>query len=248
VAILEYLASVDFPLGLAEISRELSLNKVSVFRILSSLEEVGWVIHEPFSQKYKLSENLLMFGLRLLSRIELQKIAGPHLYELAHLTGETTALSIRLGLERIFLQEIPGRYENVVIIPIGSSMPLWIGADGKSMLAFLPEDDIEKVIKHLDDPIPALTLLGCKVDVLTLKEKLAKIKEQGYDISAGEIHPDGCAVAAPIFGHNHTVIGSLRLRGLLPRFNPELATKYAPFVIKTANRISQELGFSFETN
>lgn len=100
-------------------------------------------------------------------------------------------------------------------------MPLWMGADGKFMLAFLPADDIEKVIKQLEDPQTALTLLGRKVDVQTLKEELIKVKERGYAISAGEYHPDGCAVASPIFGHNHDVIGSLRLRGLIPRFNLE---------------------------
>jgi DNA-binding IclR family transcriptional regulator len=248
VAVLEYLASVDVPLGVAEISRELSLNKVSVFRILSSLEEAGWVIKEHVSPKYRLSENLLMFGLRLISRIELQKVAVRHLYELAQMTGETTALSIRLGLERIFLQEVPGRYAIGTTIHIGANMPLWMGADGKSMLAFLPADDIEKVFKQLENPQLALTFLGRKVDVQKLKEELVKIKEQGYAISAGEYHPNGCAVASPIFGHNHDVIGSLRLRGLLPHFNHELAEKYAPFVTKIANNISRELGVTIATS
>ena len=224
------------------------MNKVSVFRILSSLEEAGWVIKEPSSQKYKLSANLLMFGLRLISRIELEKVAIRHLYELAHLTGETAALSIRLDLQRIFLQEVPGRYATGATIHVGSSTPLWIGADGRSMLAFLSADDIEKVIEQLNDPRLALTFLGHKVDVQSLKEEFVKIKEQGYAISAGEFHPDGCAVASPIFGHDHEVIGSLRIRGLLPRFNRELAQKNAPFVIKAANMISQELGVSFETS
>lgn len=242
MTILEYLVSVDVPVGIVEISHELSLNKVSVFRILSSLEEAGWVVQEPSSKKYKLSEKMLMFGLRLASRINLQEKAGPHLYELVHLTGETAALSIRLGLECMFLQEIHGRYATGATIYVGSNMPLWIGADGKSILAFLPEGDIEKVIKKMEGSLQAKTFLGHKVDTQVLKEELVKIKYQGYAISIGEYHPKGCAVASPIFGHNREVIGSLRLRGLLPRFNRELAQKYAHFVINTANKISRELG------
>ncbi|HSW57779.1 MAG TPA: hypothetical protein VLH15_05220 [Dehalococcoidales bacterium] len=52
-------------------------------------------------------------------------------------------------------------------------------------------------------------------------------------------------MASPIFGHDSKVIGSVRLRGLLPRFNRELAQKNAPYVAKTANKRSHELGFSF---
>lgn len=246
VAILEHLASVGIPLGVSEISRELSLNKVSVFLILSSLKEAGWVVQEPVSQKYKLSENMLMFGLQLISQLELQKVAGLYLYELAQITGETTSLSIRVGLERIFILGIPGQYAFRLPIRIGERMPLWIGADGKAMLAFLPKADVEKVMKQLEDPQPALTLVGHEVDIQTLKEELIKIKVQGYAISAGEIHPERCAVASPIFGHNQRVIGSLSIRGSLPRFSRQFAQKNASLVVKTANRISQGLGASFE--
>ena len=103
IPILEYMASTGFPLGVSEISRGLSLNKISVFRNLTILEEAGWVIQEPISQKYKPSEKLFEFSLQIISRTELQKIAGQHLFEINKMTGETVSLTILVGLERVFV-------------------------------------------------------------------------------------------------------------------------------------------------
>jgi DNA-binding IclR family transcriptional regulator len=182
-----------------------------------------------------------MFGLQLISRIELQKVALPYLYELTQITGENSALSIRFGLERVFIQEIPGRHEARQTSPVGEHMPLWFGAAGKSILASMSENDIEKVIKQLDDPQTAMTILGHEVDVRKLRQELIVIKRQGYAISVGERHPDVCAVASPIFNRNQMVVGSISLRGLLPRFNFKLAKKNASVVNKTTNMINQDL-------
>lgn len=200
------------------------------------------MVQEPIFKKYKLGDNLSMFGLQLISRIELQKVAKPYLYELTQQTGENSALSIRFGLERVFVQEIPGRHEARLTVPVGEHIPLWFGAAGKSILASMSENDIEKVIKQLDDPQPAMTFLGHEVDVRKLRRELIIIKRQGFAISVGERHPDVCAVASPIFDRNQMVVGSISLRGLLPRFNFELAQKNSSVIKKTANKISQDLG------
>ena len=50
------------PLGIAEISKELGLQKTTVFNIVKTLARQGWLVQDAPNGKYKLGSKLLMIS------------------------------------------------------------------------------------------------------------------------------------------------------------------------------------------
>ena len=240
VEILTRFASSDTSLGISELSREYSKNQMYIHRLLSSLESVGWVSRDLVSQKYAVGDELVTFGLLLTYRLSLPKITLPYLYELADITNETAALSIRIGYERLWVQEIPAKHENHQSVVLGQRYPLWIGASGMSMAAFLSDAEIDALVNIRRREMSAFTF-GRTFNSKQYRNDLKEIKKRGYAISAGDYRPEVCVLAAPIIGKKETVIGSIVVRGRLPSFNPEKAEQYSTVILEMANNINREV-------
>jgi DNA-binding IclR family transcriptional regulator len=238
--ILKRLAHSDTILGVSELGREYSKNKVYIHRLLSSLESIGWVSKDRVSQKYKVGDELVTFGILLTYRFSLPKITIPYLYELSDITNETTALSIRIGYERLFVQEVPAKHDNRQTVVLGQRFPLWLGATGKSMAAYLRDTEIEELVNIMRRELPTFNL-GRTFNTLQYRNELKEIKKRGYTMTAGDYRPDICVLAAPIFAKKQTVIGSLIVRGKLPVFNLETAEKYSSVILEMTNNISREI-------
>lgn len=233
-------ACSETSLGISELSREFSKNKMYILRMLSSLEAIGWVSQDRVSKRYKVGNELVNLGALLISRFYLTKITLPYLYELAEIANETTAVSIRIGYERMFVQEVPAKHNDRHTVILGQRYPLWLGATGKSNAAYLSDAEIDELIKIMKRELPAFNLnLSFNAD--QYRNDLKEIKKRGYAMSAGEYRPDICVLAAPIFDQKQTVIGSLIIRGNLPRFNLEKANKYSAVIIEMTNNINREI-------
>lgn len=244
VAIVSYIASSESPSGVTEVSKKLGLSKSSAYRALSSLKNAKWVTQDSDTKKYSLGPTLLELGLSMTSRIDLRSASLPFLNELRNKTHEATTLSARVGMERIYIDQIESEHEVRWRVELGKRFPLWLGAPGKAMLAYMDEKEIETVIENLGDSGTHIYVSGQVVDIDKLRKELTEIKRQGYAISSSERLVAVAAVAAPIFGRDRQVMGAISLGGPMPRFSVEQAMHYGPLVSEVARKISQRLGYS----
>jgi IclR family transcriptional regulator, KDG regulon repressor len=238
--ILTRLATSDTSFGVSELGREHSKNKMYIHRLLSSLESIGWATKDPISQKYKVGDELVNFGLLLTYRFSIPKITIPYLYELSDITNETTALSIRIGYERLFVQEVPAKHDHHRTVILGQRYPLWLGATGKSMAAYLSDVEIDELVNIMRRELPTFNI-GRTFNTDQYRNDLKEIKKKGYAMTLGDYRPDICVLAAPIFGNKQKVVGSLVVRGQLPSFNLEIAKKYGTVIMEMTNNITREI-------
>jgi IclR family KDG regulon transcriptional repressor len=207
---------------------------------LSSLESIDWVTKDPASRKYRIGIKLVSFALLLASRFIVTKISLPYLYELSDITNETTALCIRIGYERMFVQEIPAKHVNHQSVILGERLPLWLGATGKAMVAYLNDTEINELIDIMRREHLTFNR-GLTFNSDRYRKDLIEIKERGYAISSGEFRPDVCVLAAPIFLQRKAVIGALIVRGKQPSFNMEKAEKYSSVIRELTNKMNRDL-------
>ena len=118
IAVMNYMISANHSVGVTDVARQLGLGKATVYRILTELESNNWVIQNTETKDYKISTGILEIGLSLLNKFDIQAVSLPHLSKLRDTTGETTLLSIRINLERLFIVELPSKYE---LSPVVSS-------------------------------------------------------------------------------------------------------------------------------
>jgi DNA-binding IclR family transcriptional regulator len=242
IDILDTLASANSPLGVSEISRQLKIGKNNVFRILSALEIKGWVQQDMESKKYSLTGAMARVALNALSQLDIQKVSLPYLHELQQATEETSALSIRVELERMFIHCIPSNQTIRHVVTVGERRELWIGSGGKTILAFMTEEEIKTVLKQFSNSGVSVLPGGQAVTVESLNEELAQIRKQGYAVAAAERFSEVCGVSAPIFDHNQQVVGSISVSGPMSRFGKGKALQCSGLVIEKAKKISSILG------
>lgn len=246
VTILNYLASAGNSVGITEIGKHIGLAKASVYRILYSLENEGWVTQDTDTKRYSLSSRIMEIGLTMLSRLSLQSVSLPYLEKVRDITGETTHLSIRVDFERIYVYQVPGRHDVQMVVSLGWRRPLWAGAVGKVILAYMNESEIEEVMAQLKNSGVAYMPSGRVIDIDRLRDDLEQIRSQGFAITLGERTLGACALAAPIFDYEHKVKGALGVVGPSPRFDLEAAKSWGALVRDTAEKISLHMGAGYQ--
>jgi DNA-binding IclR family transcriptional regulator len=241
INILNYLASSQKPCEVREISKQLRIEKSSVSRVLAVLKKLKWVDQLPDST-YILGDKPLEFGLSIISRVDLRKIAQPYLTELNNVTHETSALTIRMGFEEIYMDQVESKFPVRLVLQLGGREVLWRGATGKAMLAYMDSGEVDQVFEELKKS-SRITLVSGKVLVINkLLEEIAEVRKQGFAVSIAERSQAAACVASPIIDRNNKVAGCISVTGPLPRFNEETAKGYGPLLKKAAQDISAKLG------
>src|SRR5699024_11571811 len=100
--VLETLADTG-PVTLADLCRQLSLNKSTLHRLLSSLIHMGYVKQDVETGKYSLSLKLLGLSNKLLGHIDILDAVRPSLKALSQETGETVHFVQLDGIEAVYI-------------------------------------------------------------------------------------------------------------------------------------------------
>lgn len=225
-------------MGVSKLARELSLSKAVVHRILQSLVSRGLVSFNPAIREYSLGPSATVLGARALRQLDLRIVAKDDLAKLREDTLETTTLSLLVADKRTYVDQYESTQEIKMTVELGRLYPLYAGASSRSILAFLPESTLESVIEAGLKPLTDATIH----DAEDLRQHLEEIRANGYAISRGERQSGAGSVAAPIFGGDGRVLGSISACGPLARFDEGAISRYIPLVTSASARISSEFG------
>jgi IclR family acetate operon transcriptional repressor len=142
-----FLAADGGPLGLTEASRTLGFDKMTTHRLLVTLAMRGLLSYDPRTEKYTLSLRLVQYGAAAQRALPVVDLAAPVLEQLRDLTGETAALALPEGADRVYaaasLSAQPVRW---AVAP-GHRVPLYRGASsGYIFAAECPDEKIRALI------------------------------------------------------------------------------------------------------
>jgi DNA-binding IclR family transcriptional regulator len=237
VAILRVFPRGDVVLGPREISACTRISLPTVYRLARALEEHGLLERE--GERFKLGFALLHLGARVAGGIELRREVRPHLEWLSERTGENAELHIRREESRVPIEIVRSSQNLRPFVEIGDPLPLHLGAAGKVLLAWLPED--------MQGALAAASAarFGGKetFDVGTLQERLRKVRAEGWAASDGERSPGVAAIAAPVFGAGGGVEGALLLSAPSVRLPARQRRKFVPLVREAAAKAAKDLGY-----
>jgi len=237
-AILRCFTKADSDLGVTTISKELGLHKSTVSRLLSTLQQEGYVERNPETGKYRLGLALVTLAGIVLERIDLRTVARPHLNKLAEATQETVNIVVLSGAECMNIGSAASPRPIQYVGRIGRRTPLHCTAAGKVLLAHAPPEDLHTL---LPETLPRFTQ-NTIVQRDILEDYLPDIRAQGYAVSDQE-HQEGLsAIAAPIFDHTGRVQAAVTVSGPTFRMGPEKMGAFADAVRATAAEISAQLG------
>jgi IclR family transcriptional regulator, KDG regulon repressor len=239
IRILEALAKSERPLGITEISTELGLTPSNVHRLLQTLTSLGYVRKRGGSGRYELSLRLWEIGSLVYARLDVMRVAVPHLRALAEATKETINLSILDGAEVVYIYKIDSPQPVRAHSKVGGRAPAHCSSTGKAMLAFQPESWMDRI------PVPIRRMSDSKaISRRALDLELAEVRRSGYAMNLGEITRSIQGVAAPIFASGGQVVAAVGVAGPAERMRRETLIRHSPLVKAAALGVSESLGYS----
>lgn len=183
----------------------------SVYRMLGTLSEAGWVEQLGPRGAYRVGSKLLTLSSELTRRLDIRRAAAPVLEEIHEATGETTFLCIRRGSRAVCIERVDGIRVNSRVLKLGESLPLHVGAAPRALLAFESRsawEDYATVASHSNEPWRNVR------SRLEFFADLEQIHDQGFVVSDNNVTPGIAAIGAPIFNHRGEVVASLSTSGL----------------------------------
>jgi IclR family acetate operon transcriptional repressor len=194
-----------------EIARACGLPIPTAHRILSALRRRGFVTQDARSKRFRLGIGALDLGERARSLVDVRAAALPILRRLCHDSGETALLTmLSEGHDRsVCLERVESPHPLRLSVEPGRQMPLHAGASQKALLAYLPQDEIDRVASG---PLERL----CRATITNPRDLLAdvaRIRRRGWASSFEETNIGVWGLAVTLLDAHGSVIGALGLAG-----------------------------------
>lgn len=204
--VLELLRGSAEPLSLNEIGKRVKLVKSSLFRIMYTLEEGGY-LRKNGAGCYELSPDASpLFARRFANRLS-EAAAGP-MMRLGRECRETVSLGVLMDnhIEVVHVVDSPELVRMGSII--GRILPPHASSLGKVVTAYQCEALREKLLRNYG--LPYLTPKTI-TDETELREAYERIRAQGYSTDMEETTAGGCCMAVPIFSRGDLVFSAISI-------------------------------------
>ncbi len=225
--------------GVSDLSRQVKLDKATVFRLTKTLEAAGFLVADRGNGKYRVGPALLRIAYVGILQSELLRVARPFLERLAQETGESVDLAVWTDEGVLFVDQVRTSRPFKPVSRVGRVFTDLSNAHSKVFLAFMPEDKRSAMLQR---PLAALTPFSI-TDPQRLAAEIRAVAAQGVAYDLQEHTVGVCAVAAPIWGPPGRIRASLAVVAPADRFGPSEAASFAAAVRKSAAAISRELGY-----
>ena len=186
--------SAGGPGSASQLATRLTVNRTSTYRLLTSLEDAGFVRRD--------ADGDWQLGLALLDlagdvEADVRRVARPVLDDLAHAIGETVVLSVPDGEDVVAVEQSIGERHPVRIdYRAGFRHRQTRAAHGRAYLAFCDTEHVRRTIAAEPEPERAQQLLD-------------ETRAAGFASSHDELQLGASGCAVPVWGEGGRVVAAL---------------------------------------
>jgi DNA-binding IclR family transcriptional regulator len=214
------------------LARACGLNRATAWRLLKTLQARGLVALDEATGRYSIG----------LATVELGNAAGPdaliaaarpELERTCRETGETAALAVA-GIDGLCYVDEVTPTAVLTASWLGRSVPVHATSTGKAMLAYLPAEQVRRVLGGELRSFTATTI----TDPQALAAELAATRARGYGVCAGELESSLFGVSAPVLDHARRPLAVLSIWGPHDRVHDGLFAELGAVAVRAAARVS----------
>lgn len=233
-SILQLFSKSKQALGISEISKQLALNKSTVFNIIYTLKNLEILEQYP-DGKFHYGTLLYLLGNANGKKSELIQTVHPYLEKINHQTKLSAFLGIRSGIQALILDKVDNAYDIKISSEIGMRLPLLAGAGGKTLLSQLPDRQIDQILST--NPLKKFTAKTC-IDKKAFKNDIIKIRKAGVAVDDEEYIDGIVAFSVPLKTHRPDLQAAIWAVGLKQQIRPETIPAISEVLKKTADDIN----------
>lgn len=225
----------------ADLSRKLQLPRASVFRMLHTLEQAGYVSRASDGTHYKLGLGVLRLGFEFLASMELTEQGRPIIEALRDRCGYSSHLVVRDGRDVVFVGKVPGTSALFHSIQVGARLPAHATVLGRLLLADL--DMAELSLLYPESRLQSFTP-KTPTTLKQLKQLIDEDKARGFGVSQGGFETGISTIAAPVFEEHGKVAAAVSITVPVQRIDEKELKALVDEVRVAAHELSAHLSHS----
>jgi IclR family mhp operon transcriptional activator len=222
-----------------EIAEQIGLARPTVYRLLETLEEEGYVIRSASDNRFRVTQETLALGIGYDAANSISQVAGPVLVELSQRFIWPFDMSVCQTTHMVIQESTHPRSPLAVDRGvIGRRLPMLHTAAGRCYLAFCPPADRARVLQQiaqLGNPEDSFDLAAP-----ALQRMLGETTERGYATRYHERYiPNTSSIAVPIFS-GQVLVGAMAVIWITKAMTlAEAVDQFLASMREAAQRISQ---------
>lgn len=223
--------------GISEISRLSRLDKSSVYRIINTLYNLGYV-NKSINAEYSLSSKFIILTNRILSKMKTRMIIGPYLGEISNFTSHFTAFSIVENNKVVLVEKIDASGVLRIHSEIGRIYPLNCSSVGKAYLSNLTDEEIDNLYSKIK--LEKMTKNSI-IDLNKLNEELEITRKRGYAISDQEADIYRTSIATSVKDINNNFVGGIGVSIPSVQVTNKILDKYGNYLKQISDELSTKI-------
>jgi DNA-binding IclR family transcriptional regulator len=229
----------EVEIGISTLARRLGVAKSTVHRLAVTLVSEGMLEQDRENGRYQLGVALFRLGALVRRRMNVSNEARPYLFDLRDKIDETVHLAILDGTEIMYVYNLESTQAIRMRSDIGVRKPAHCTAEGQAILAFQPQEVIDRVIEAGLTPRTPKTITSPE----KFLKALGAVRQRGCAIEDEESEVGMVCIAAPIRNDAGEVVAALGIAGPVMRLAKKTVAAFVPHVIASAGQISTRLGY-----
>ncbi|RMI43607.1 IclR family transcriptional regulator [Streptomyces triticirhizae] len=182
VELLEFFAGRPGMHTLAAVQSAVGYPKSSLYMLLRTLVDLGWVETDATGTRYGIGVRALLVGTSYIDGDEVVAAARPTLDRIADDTGETIHLARLDGTNVVYLATRQSEHYLRPFTRVGRRLPAHSTSLGKALLATHPDEKVRELLPEKLEGLTEHTI----TDREALIDELAVVRERGYAIDREE--------------------------------------------------------------
>jgi DNA-binding IclR family transcriptional regulator len=236
--ILEFLVREPEGARVTDLAVALGLNRAIPHRILANLCELGYVVQDPTTERYRATFKLGSLGLRQLEIAGISRWARDELEILASSTKELVRLGVVSGDSLLLVAKAQGADWGLMLDTVSRSASVpFTSANARAWLSTLPEEEALQLLASRglgSSSVPTAATIDQVV------ESIARARRIGYVVIQEELEVGVNAIAVPIVlpdSPGCRAVGTLSVAGPSARVSPEVLVSFLPALRVAAERL-----------
>ncbi len=191
-----------------EISRELSLPRTTVFRIMQTLEAMGFICKEQDERHFRLGPAMLGRGFAYIASLDFVEVAQPVLARLRDQTGMSVHMAVRDGQDIVYVSRYAAQTTVRSSVTIGTRFPAHATIMGRMLLSDMDLAELRSLFPH--EPLQKYSdRTPCTV--AELADLLSVDRERGYAVTQSFFERGVASVAAPVRDAGGDIVAAINV-------------------------------------
>jgi DNA-binding IclR family transcriptional regulator len=238
MSVLESLVESAEGESLKDIAAQVGLVKSSVFRILFTLKEIGYVEQVGESGRYRLTFKTMGLVRRSTEHLTLCNLARLHLVNLRDRLQESVWLAELRRHGIVLIDTVEVSHPLKLSFAVGDLCPIHATALGKAIAAHLSPQQVNALLPKGKLPKFTSRTLASRGE---LKAELLRVQQRGYAINDEETIEGAVLVSAPLFDSLGKVFAAISVSAPTARCSARKRREIVEQVLATALAITRDL-------